>query len=112
MPDENQNSQNGWNEYSRLVLQELERLSEGISGLKDEIQHLKQEFAKMQVKEDKVDELKVWKEKIDDVCSPTQLKELVAEVEELKTFKTKAITIFAAAQVAMGLFAWALKFFE
>ena len=82
------------------------------SGLKDEIQHLKQEFAKMQVKEDKVDELKVWKEKIDDVCSPTQLKELVAEVEELKTFKTKAITIFAAVQVAMGLFAWALKFFE
>jgi len=109
MPDENQN---GWNEYSRLVLQELERLSEGISGLKDEIQYLKQEFAKMQVKEDKVDDLKVWKEKIDDVCSPTQLKELVTEVEELKTFKTKAITIFAAVQVAMGLFAWALKFFE
>jgi predicted nucleic acid-binding Zn-ribbon protein len=105
-------NQNSWNEYSRLVLQELERLSDNIEGLKNEIQHVKQEIAKMQVREDKVDELKQWKEKVDDVCSPTQLKELVGEVEDLKTFKTKAITIFAAVQVAMGLFAWALKFFE
>ena len=104
-------NQNGWNEYSRLVLKELETLSDGIDGLKTEIQNVKQEIAKMQVREDKVDELKVWKEKIDDVASPTQLKELVNEVESLKTFKTKAITMFAAVQVAMGLFVWALKVF-
>ena len=104
--------QNGWNEYSKLVLKELETLGDGIESLRGELQDVKHELTKMQVREDKVDELKVWKEKIDDVCSPTQLKELVAEVEDLRTFKTKAITIFAAAQVAMGLFAWALKFFE
>ena len=104
-------NQNGWNEYSRLVLKELETLSDGIDGLKTEIQNVKQEIAKMQVREDKVDELKVWKEKIDDICSPTQLKELLSEIENLKTFKTKAITMFAGIQVAMGIFVWALKAF-
>ena len=104
-------SQNGWNEYSRLVLKELETLADGIDGLRAELQEMKQELAKMQVREDKVDDLKQWKEKIDDVCSPTQLKDLVGEIEKLKTFKTKAITVFAAAQVGMGLFAWALQVF-
>jgi len=101
--------QNGWNEYSKLVLKELTTLGDGIESLRSEMQHIKQELAKMQVREDKVDELKVWKEKVDDVCSPSQLKEALEEIENLKTFKTKAITIFAAAQVAMGFFAWALK---
>ena len=41
--------QNGWNEYSRLVLKELETLSDGIDGLNQEIQTVKQEIAKMQV---------------------------------------------------------------
>ena len=102
-------NQNGWNEYSKLVLKELETLSDGIESLRGEIQHVKQELTKMQAREDKVDELKAWKEKVDEVCSPSQLKILLDEMENLKTFKTKAITIFAAAQVAMAFFAWALK---
>ena len=93
-----QNDQNGWNEYSKLVLQELERLSENIDSLKGELQEVRQEIAKMQVREDKVEELKAWKEKIDDVASPTQLKELVVEVESIKTFKTKAVTAFVVVQ--------------
>ena len=101
--------QNGWNEYSRLVLKELETLGDGIENLRSEIQDIKQDIAKMQVREDKVDQIQQWKEKIDDVCSPSQLKELLAEIERLKTFKTKAITIFAAVQVAMGFFAWAIQ---
>ena len=102
--------QNGWNEYSRLVLQELERLSDNIDGLKGELQEVRQEIAKMQVREDKVDEIKVWKEKIDDVVSPTQLKELTVEVENLKTFKTKAVTIFVVIQFLMAAYSWAIKF--
>ena len=102
--------QNGWNEYSRLVLQELERLSDNIDGLKGELQEVRQEIAKMQVREDKVDEIKVWKEKIDDVMSPTQLKELTVEVENLKTFKTKAVTIFVVIQFLMAAYSWAIKF--
>ena len=35
------NSQNGWNEYSKLVIAELERLNDGITNLNVEIQDLK-----------------------------------------------------------------------
>ena len=71
---------------------------------------MKQELAKFQSREDKVDELRAWKEKIDEVASPTQLKELTKEVEDLKLFKTKAVTVFAVVQFGMALWAWASKF--
>ena len=100
----------GWSEYSRLVLKELETLAKSIEGLRTELQEVKQELAKMQVREDKVDDLKAWKEKVDEVASPTQLKELVQEVNDLKLFKTKAITVFAVVQFGMAFFAWAMKF--
>ena len=102
--------QNGWNEYSRLVLKELETLADGIDNLRSELQEMKQELAKMQVREDKIDELRSWKEKIDEVASPTQLRDLIVSVEELKTFKTKAITIFAVVQFGMAASIWLMKF--
>ena len=101
--------QNGWNEYSRLVLKELETLSDGIDSLNQEIQSVKQEIAKMQVREDKVEEIKAWKEKIDEIASPTQLNNIIKEVDELKTFKTKAITVFAVVQFFMALMVWMSK---
>lgn len=103
-------SQNGWNEYSRLVLKELETLAEGIEGLRTEIQDVKQELALQKVKEDKVSELRAWKERVDEVASPSQIKSLVDEVESLKSFKTKAITAFVVVQSVMGIAMWATKF--
>ena len=63
MPDEG----NGWSEYSRLVLKELETLAASIQSLNSEIQELKQEIARMREREDRVDELRAWKEKVDEV---------------------------------------------
>ena len=111
MPTYPHHEQNGWNEYSKLVLKELETLSDGIDNLRSELHEVKQEIAKMQVREDKVDELKVWKEKIDDVASPSQLKEVISHVEELRTFRTKAITIFAVVQFSMAAYIWLMKIF-
>ena len=105
MPEEN-----GWGEYSKLVLKELETLATAITSLNSEIQELKQEIALMRAKEDRVDELRVWKDKIDEVASPSQLQVKFNEVEDLKQFKTKAITIFAVVQFGMAFFAWAMKF--
>jgi len=106
------NNQNGWNEYSKLVLKELETLSKGIEGLNEELQSLKGEITELRLREDKVDELRAWKLRIDEVASPTQMKGWIREIEHLKTFKTKAITIFLVFQ---GLFAILFafnKFFE
>ena len=101
--------ENGWSEYSRLVLKELETLANSIQALNTEIQELKQEIAQMRVREDRVDELKAWKEKVDEIASPSQLKELVSEVQQLKSFKIKAITIFTVVQFGMGAALWFMR---
>ena len=44
------------------------------------------------------------------IASPSQLQTKFDEVEELKMFKTKAVTIFAVVQFGMAFFAWAMKF--
>ena len=104
-------SQNGWNEYSKLVLKELETLARSISALNSEIQELKQEIARMREREDRVDELRIWKDKVDEVASPSQLQVKFNEVEDLKQFKTKAITIFTVVQFSMAaLVAWSKIF--
>ena len=102
--------ENGWGEYSRLVLKELETLANGIDSLRSELQEVKQELAKMQVREDKVQEIVKWKERIDEVASPSQLKDLQVQVEDLKLFKTKAVTIFAVVQFAMAAIVFLQRF--
>jgi len=97
------NSQNGWNEYSKLVIAELERLNDGITNLNIEIQDLKREIAEMKVKEDFAKELWRWKQAVDEVASPTQLNQTVKDVTELKTFKTQAITVWIVVQTLFGM---------
>ena len=103
--------QNGWNEYSKLVLKELETLGDGIDSLKSEIQEVKQEMAKMQVREDRIEDIRLWKERLDEITSPTQLRQKLSDVEDLKVFKTKAITVFAVVQFAMAASIWILNVF-
>ena len=103
-------SENGWAEYSKLVLKELETLALGIKELNDSMNDMKREMAEMKVREDKVQELVKWKDRVDEVASPTQLKELKEEVEDLKLFKTKAVTIFAVIQFAMAAIVFAQRF--
>ena len=93
----------GWDAYSRLVLQQLETLSKGIDALREELLTVKQQLVELKVKEDKVQDLKDWKEKIDEVASPTQLKSALSEIDDLKDFKTKAVTLFAVIQVGIAM---------
>lgn len=105
-------NENGWGEYSRLVLKELETLAVGIKELNESMNDMKREIAEIRAKEDKVHELVKWKQRVDEVTSPTQLKELQDQVEDLKLFKTKAVTIFAVVQFAMAVLVFAEKFFR
>tara|TARA_R110000744_G_scaffold235238_2_gene352925 strand:- start:3042 stop:3368 length:327 start_codon:yes stop_codon:yes gene_type:complete len=104
------NDQNGWNEYSKLVIAELERLNEGITSLNTEIQDLKGEIKELKVKEDFAKELWKWKQAVDEVASPSQLKYTMIEVTRLKTFKTQAVTIWAVVQLITAALITLLKF--
>ena len=75
--------QNGWNEYSKLVLKELETLADGIDSLRAEIQEVKQEMVKIQAKEDLIDEIWQSKERLDDIDAPTHLKSYFEEIDDL-----------------------------
>jgi TolA-binding protein len=104
-------SQNGWDTYSKLVLQQLETLASGIEALRNELQDVKGQLTEIKAKEDRVQDLKAWKEKMDEVASPTQIKSAFEDIEDLKMFKTKAIAIFMAVQTMMGLaMAWSKLF--
>ena len=106
------NQGNGWDTYSKLVLQQLETLSGGIDGLRTELQHVKDQLTELKAKEDRVQDIKSWKEKMDDVASPPQIKTALEEIEQLKIFKTKAVTMFMVVQTLMGLaMAWGLEIF-
>ena len=104
--------QNGWETYSKLVLQQLETLSSGIEALRNELQDVKSELTELKAREDRVQDIKSWKEKIDEVASPSQIQIKFDEVEELKEFRTKAITMFMVIQAAFGIaLAFALELF-
>lgn len=92
-----------WGEYSRLVLKELETLAIGIANLNSELQNIKKDIAILKDREDKVEKLSQWKDKISEVVSPSQLAELVEDVKDLKQFKTKAVTIFLVVQTLFGI---------
>ena len=96
--------------YNQLVLAQLQSLAQAIEALRGDLQVVRQEIAELKAKEDKVVELREWKQKVDEVASPTQLAKLVQEVQDLTNFKTKAVTIFAVVQFAMGAIVFAMNF--
>ena len=105
--------QNGWNEYSRLVLAELEKINKKIEENTQDINEFRQDLIKLESLKDEMSEVKGWKKEEDVFFSPTQMKELSKEVDDLKTFKTKSTTILVVIQIVFGilatLFGWYLK---
>ena len=108
-------SRNGWDQYSKLVLKELEVLGDSLTALREEINGLRDIISEMKGNTtytvNTIAEIKLWKEKLDEVTSPTQLSELITEVEDLKDFKTKAVTVFVVVQVGITAFVTLSKYF-
>ena len=80
------NANNGWETYSKLVLQQLETMSSGIEALRAELQDMKGQLTELKAKEDRVQDLKAWKEKMDDVASPPQIREALQEIRHQRTW--------------------------
>ena len=108
MSDEKQS--NGWNEYSKLVLKELETLADGMESVRKDIQDVKRDIAKIETRESKVDEIKEWKQKMTDVLSPDQLKELVKEHKENRDFMIRAIAVLGVIQFIVASAVLWMKF--
>ena len=96
-------AENGWNEWSKRVLKELERLNVNYESLRVVHEEMKSDLGKTVAALDNLDDLRIWKEKVDEVMSPSQLKALAEEVQRLKNFKTVAITVWAVAQTLTGV---------
>jgi len=108
-------SRNGWDQYSKLVLKELEVLGDSVTALREEINGLRDIISEMKGNTtytvNTIAEIKLWKEKLDEVTSPTQLSELITDVEVLKDFKTKAVTVFVVVQIGITAFVTLSKYF-
>ena len=95
--------QNGWNEWSKHVLNELHRLNVGQESIREDIHNIRIGMSKVTVMETQLEEIKVWKDNVSEVTTPTQLKELIVKVDDLQTFKAKAITFFVLVQLAVTI---------
>ena len=105
---DNQNvTKNGWSEYGRLVLKELERLNEGQDKLKEEIdkkfQELNEKMTEFKSTEKGVDELREWKDKVTEVWSPSQMKQAKDEIYAQKNKWAKVAGIVIVVQIIMSL---------
>ena len=106
---ENENiSKNGWSEYGRLVLKELERLNEGQDKLRQDFDkkfaELNEKMTEFKGTEKDVEELKRWREKVTEVWSPSQMKQSKDEVYEQKNKWAKVIGVIITLQILFTLF--------
>ena len=132
---------NGWHEWSKHVLKELERMNNNYellnnkidsirADLREDIFNVKNEITKLKVLESDtsdikrwkenyeneavlktVKELKHWKEEMDDVMPLSQMKNCIDSINKLKTFKTQVVTIFLVIQAIIGIAITLFKIF-
>lgn len=97
----------GWTEWSKHVLKELERLNDNHETLRTKLEEVQKNLVEIKGNHTEatngVEELKAWKKDIDEVVSPTQLKELQATVKDLEQFKVRAMTAFVVIQTIFGI---------
>lgn len=97
-------NQSDWNKYSILVLAELERLNNNDEKIYNTLSDINQKLSKIEAFEKEMESLQKWKRYMDDVATPSTLKEIKDDVAALNTFKTVATTVWAVVQIAFGVF--------
>lgn len=106
MPIENEHKSD-WSEYGRLVLKELERLNDGQEAIRRDIEskfkEMNERLSVLQNLERTTDELKEWHDKVNDVWSPTQMKEAKDELYAQKNKWTWIIAIITFVQTLITI---------
>ena len=98
---ENNNSRT-WTAYSREVINSLTRSEAAIGQLMAKVDSMERDIALMKDREDKVVKIQLWRDLMNDICSPAQFKALMEKVENHEKFQNKWITISAMAVAAVG----------
>jgi len=101
--------QNGWNEYSKLVLAELERLNDNDEKIQETLNEINLKLGRVESIEKDLEVIVKWKRYMDDVASPNTLKEMKKDVVSFNTFKTIATTVWAVVQIGFGVFIALIK---
>jgi uncharacterized protein YoxC len=98
---------NTWGDYSKLVLKELERLNENYDKMREDIDirfsELNTRLTEVKAVEKSVQSQTSWVEKVNDVWSPSQMKEAKDEIYKQKSRWIAAIAIISFTQVIVGL---------
>lgn len=88
-----ENNNSGWNEWSKHVLIELERLNDKLEGVNQKIQDTNTEITKIGGMKHVLNDLKEWKKDFDESTSVNEIEEMRKEIDNLKMFKTQVYTI-------------------
>jgi hypothetical protein len=96
-----------WGDYSKLVLKELERLNDNHERMRSDFES---KLNEMNLKLNDVKNIEknvgtnsIWIERVNDVWSPTQMKEAKDEIYRQKGLVTSAIAIITFVQIAIGI---------
>ena len=96
-----------WGEYSKLVLKELERLNESSEKMRNDMDarfsELNTKITEVKNIEGKVSSQALWIDKVNDVWSPSQMKEAKDEIYKQKSRWVAAIAIVTFVQIAIGI---------
>ncbi len=96
-----------WGDYSKLVLKELERLNDNYDKMRTDMDNrfaeLNQKLTEVKNVEKSVITQNAWIEKVNDVWSPSQMKEAKDEIYKQKNRWVAAIAIISFVQIAIGI---------
>ena len=96
-----------WGDYSKLVLKELERLNDNYDKMRDEMDkrfsELNNKLTEFKNIEGKVTNHSAWIEKVNDVWSPSQMKEAKDELYKQKNRWVAAIAVITFVQIIVGV---------
>ena len=96
-----------WGEYGKLVLKELERLNDNHEKMRSDFdqrfQEINLKLGEVKTIEKNVGTNSAWIEKVNEVWSPSQMKEAKDEIYKQKTLLAAAIAIITFVQVVIGI---------
>jgi ElaB/YqjD/DUF883 family membrane-anchored ribosome-binding protein len=115
MSQESENFKTLWAEYSKLVLKELDRMNNNYESLRENLEEkfkdINNKLSDVKNTEKSVQDIKLWQEKINEVWSPSQMKEAKDEVYKQKNRWTATIAILLFIQIIIGIIVSLKSFF-